>query len=60
MTGSYLGKTLEREYFLPAGDVEKLVLNSLSYEEFLYAAGKYELYKRLSCMVEVITVFMMN
>ena len=45
VTGSYLGKTLEREYFLPAGDVEKLVLNSLSYEEFLYAAGKYELYK---------------
>lgn len=45
VTGSYLGKTLEKEYFLPAGDVEKLVLNSLSYEEFLYAVGKYDLYK---------------
>lgn len=45
VTGSYLGKTLEKEYFLPAGDVEKLVLNSLSYEEFLYAVGKYDLYE---------------
>lgn len=46
VTGSYLGKTLEKEYFLPAGDVEKLVLNSLSYEEFLHAAGKYDLYEK--------------
>ena len=30
VTGSYLGKTLSKEYFLPAGDIDTLVLDTLS------------------------------
>ena len=44
VTGSYLGKTLEKEYFLPAGDMESLTLETLSFEEFLGAVGERELY----------------
>lgn len=44
MTGSYLGKTLEKEYFLPAGDIDSLTLYTLSFEEFLDAFGKRELF----------------
>lgn len=47
VTGSYLGRTAKKEYFLPAGDIESLVLDTLSYEEFLQAAGKRELYEQL-------------
>ena len=35
ITGSYLGKTLEKDYFLPAGDIETMILDTLSYEEFI-------------------------
>jgi hypothetical protein len=45
VTGSYLGKTIEKEYFLPAGDIELLTLNTLTFEEFLDAAGKRGLYE---------------
>ncbi len=48
VTGSYLGKTMENEYFLPAGDIEKLTLYTLSFEEFLDALGKRELYEGVS------------
>ncbi|MDR1547185.1 MAG: AAA family ATPase [Hungatella sp.] len=48
VTGSYLGKTMESEYFLPAGDIEKLTLYTLSFEEFLDALGKRELYEGVS------------
>lgn len=47
VTGSYLGKTLEKEYFLPAGDTDKLVMNTLSYEEFLEAVGKREQFEHI-------------
>lgn len=47
VTGSYLGKTVGKEYFLPAGDIETMVLDTLSYEEFLQAAGKKELYEQI-------------
>lgn len=47
VTGSYLGKTVQKEYFLPAGDVDYMVLETLSYEEFLQAAGKREMYEHL-------------
>lgn len=47
VTGSYLGKTVEKEYFLPAGDIETMVLDTLSYEEFLQAAGKRSLYEQI-------------
>lgn len=48
VTGSYLGKTVQKEYFLPAGDIETLVLETLSYEEFLEAAGKRAIYDSLN------------
>jgi len=44
VAGSYLGKTLEKGYFLSAGDTENLKLNTLSFEEFVAAFGKRELY----------------
>lgn len=47
VTGSYLGKTLEKEYFLPAGDTEDMILTTLSFEEFLGAVGKRELYQEI-------------
>lgn len=47
VTGSYLGKTLSKEYFLPAGDIDTLVLDTLSYEEFLGTVGMRESYDHL-------------
>ena len=44
VTGSYLGKTLEKEYFLPAGDTNGLTLYTLSFEEFLDAFDKRTLF----------------
>ena len=35
VTGSYLGRTYDKEFFLPAGDIYKITLNTLSFEEFL-------------------------
>lgn len=46
VTGSYLGKTVEKEYFLPAGDTEDLLLDTLSFQEFLEALGKRGLYEQ--------------
>ncbi|WP_461867765.1 ATP-binding protein [Faecalimonas sp.] len=47
VTGSYLGKTLSKEYFLPAGDIDTLVLDTLSYEEFLGTVGMRVVYDHL-------------
>ena len=47
VTGSYLGKTIEKGYFLPAGDTEDLLLNTLSFEEFLEALGKREIFDKI-------------
>ena len=47
VTGSYLGKVIEKVYFLPAGDLDTITLNTLSFEEFLDAAGKGEVYNKL-------------
>lgn len=47
VTGSYLGKTIDKGYFLPAGDTEDLLLNTLSFEEFLWALGKQELFDKI-------------
>ena len=47
VTGSYLGKTLEKEYFLPAGDIDGLTLYTLSFEEFLDAFDKRPLFNEL-------------
>lgn len=43
VTGSYLGKTMEKGYFLPAGDIRTMTLYTLSFEEFLDAFGKRSL-----------------
>ena len=48
VTGSYLGKTREKDFFLSAGDTDNLVLGTLSFPEFLEALGKRELYNQLS------------
>lgn len=45
VTGSYLGKTLQKEFFLPAGDTDRLQMGTLSFEEFISALGEGELYK---------------
>lgn len=50
VTGSYLGKTVEREYFLPAGDIDVLTLYTLTFEEFLDAFGKRELFNRVDLL----------
>lgn len=47
VTGSYLGKTIQKEYFLPAGDIETMTLDTLSYEEFLEAAGQRGIYEKI-------------
>ena len=44
ITGSYLGKTLSREYFQPVGDLDIMTLDTLTFEEFLDAEGKRDLY----------------
>ena len=44
ITGSYLGKTLSREYFQPVGDLDIMILDTLTFEEFLDAEGKRDLY----------------
>ena len=47
VTGSYLGKTREKEYFLSAGDVESLTMTSLTFPEFLDAFQLRELYESI-------------
>ena len=48
VTGSYLGKTMEKEFFLSAGDTDTLIMQTLSFSEFLGAFGKRDLYETLS------------
>lgn len=48
VTGSYLGKTREKEFFLSAGDTDTLIMGTLSFPEFLGAFGKRDLYETLS------------
>lgn len=47
VAGSYLGKTREKDFFLSAGDVDSLTMTSLTFAEFLEAAGKRELYETI-------------
>lgn len=47
VTGSYLGKTREKEYFLSAGDVESLTMTSLTFPEFLDAFQLRKLYESI-------------
>ena len=48
VTGSYLGRTREKGFFLSAGDTDSLILNTLSFPEFLEAFGLRERYEQLS------------
>lgn len=48
VTGSYLGRTREKDFFLSAGDTDNLTLNTLSFPEFLEAFGKRDLYNQLA------------
>ncbi len=45
VTGSYLGKTREKEFFLSAGDVESLTMTPLTFPEFLDAFQLRERYE---------------
>lgn len=47
VTGSYLGKTREKDYFLSAGDVESLTMTSLTFPEFLDAFEMRDLYENI-------------
>ena len=45
ITGSYLGRLLSKEFFLPAGDVEDMTLEPLTFAEFTEALGYREIYE---------------
>ena len=47
VTGSYLGRLLEPEFFLPAGDLEHLIMETLTFDEFLDVFGERELYETI-------------
>lgn len=47
ITGSYLGRILNREFKYSAGDLDSLEIHTLSFEEFLMAAGRDSLYEEL-------------
>ena len=47
VTGSYLGRLIEREFFLPAGDTEHIIMEPLTFDEFLDVFGERELYETI-------------
>jgi len=48
VTGSYFGLTIMRDEFKQsAGDTVNIEMNSMTFEEFIKACGKYDLYKSL-------------
>lgn len=47
VTGSYLGKTREKDFFLSAGDTDHLIMTSMSFPEFLDIWGKRDLYDHI-------------
>lgn len=51
VTGSYLGRTMNKEYWLSAGDVTYLEMNVLSFEEFLEIIGLREKYNTIKLSV---------
>lgn len=52
VTGSYLGKTREKEFFQAAGDVNFLSMTTLTFPEFLDAFDKRRLYEEVSLFGE--------
>lgn len=47
ITGSYLGRILNKEFKYSAGDLDSLEIQTLSFREFLKATGKDSLYETL-------------
>jgi hypothetical protein len=47
ITGSYLGRILNKEFKYSAGDLDTIEIQTLNFEEFLIAMGKYSLYENL-------------
>ena len=47
ITGSYLGRILDREFKYSAGDLESLEIHTLDFGEFLQALGEASLYEEL-------------
>lgn len=47
VTGSYLGKTIQSEFFLPAGDMDHMTMETLTFDEFLDVFGERELYETI-------------
>lgn len=47
VTGSYLGRILNKEFRYSAGDLSSLEIQTLSFEEFLDAAGRQEEFEQL-------------
>lgn len=47
VTGSYLGKLIESEFFLPAGDLDHLIMETLTFDEFLDVFGERQLYETI-------------
>ena len=47
ITGSYLGRILNKEFKYSAGDLDSLEIHTLDFEEFLMACGEEILYKDL-------------
>ena len=52
VTGSYLGKTREKEFFLAAGDLNFLTMTTMTFPEFLDAFGKRHIYEEISLFGE--------
>ena len=47
ITGSYLGRILDREFKYSAGDLESIEIHTLNFEEFLMAMNQYSLYEEM-------------
>ena len=52
VTGSYLGKTREKEFFQAAGDVNFLTMATMTFPEFLDAFDKRHIYEEVSLFGE--------
>ena len=60
VTGSYLGKTREKDFFLSAGDVDSLTMTSLTFADFWKQQESVNCMKRLTSMEHPIMRSMMN
>ncbi len=47
ITGSYLGRILDKEFKYSAGDLDSIEIQTLNFEEFLMAMSRYSLYEEL-------------